>query len=144
MANDFPNINNCQKHGNSEQKITCLEQGLAADVNAPLFIPYIQKYEFEALLFSSDTGFLKYLNEESCQELEEVSRQFVNPEDINSTELPSYRLIDIIKRYECFQYNKVIFGNIFALEIGMEAMLTRCQRFASWIDQIGKTASHNS
>lgn len=143
LANDFPNTDDCQKRGNTSHRIDCLEQGLATDVNAPLFIPYIQKHEFEALLFSSDTGFLKYLNEQSCQELKKVSSQFATPEDINNTQPPSYRLIDIMKRYEGFQYNKVVYGNILALEIGMKAMLTRCQRFANWIDQLGKMASRN-
>ncbi len=142
LANDFPLADGCQKYSNAEQRITCLEQGLAAEVNAPLFVPYIQRHEFEALLFSSESGFLKYLSPQSCLELAEVGRQFANPEDINSTQPPSYRLIEIVKRCEGYQYNKVVYGNIFALEIGIEAMLARCKRFAEWIDRIGHLASH--
>jgi hypothetical protein len=141
LANDFPSTDNCLKYGNAEHRIACLEQALAVEINSQLFIPYIQRHEFEALLFSSHKGFLKYLSTESCQELEEVSRQFDNPEDINSTQPPSYRLIDIVGRCDHFLYNKVLYGNIFALEIGMEVMLARCQRFAAWIDQMGKLAS---
>lgn len=143
LGNDFPNSSDCRKGSDTDGQIDCLEQALASEVGATTFIPYVQKHEFEALLFSSNTGFSKYLGVASCRELETVSRQFLNPEDINSNRPPSYRLIDIIDRYEPFKYRKVIYGNIFALEIGIEAMLVRCQRFANWLDRLGKTASNH-
>ena len=143
LGTDFPGLQGCLNQSTTANRISCIEHELATDVDAISFIPYVQQYEFEALLFSSENGFLKYLNPKSCQALQEVSREFANPEDINNTQPPSYRLLDIVKRYEGFQYNKVVYGNILALEIGIDAMLARCQRFASWVDQMGKMASQN-
>lgn len=141
LGNDFPETTSCQTHKDISQRITCLEQALADATNSRFFIPYIQKYEFEALLFSSESGFRKYFGQNGCKELEEVNRQFANPEDINSTQPPSYRLVDIVGRHENFAYRKVLYGNILALEIGIEIMMIRCSRFADWIARLGHMAA---
>lgn len=144
LASDFPDVEPCRKQSNTDAQINCLEQALHKHIGSDLFIPYVQKHEFEALLFSLSTGFTNYLGTKSCKELEAVSQQFPNPEDINSNQPPSYRLTDILNRCEQLNYKKVIYGNIFALEVGIETMITRCERFSNWINKLGKTASHNS
>ena len=141
LANDFPNADNCRQYNRSEDKIACLEQSLAEVINAPTFIPYIQRHEFEALLFASDRGFNKYFKTETCERLADVSQRYPNPEDINNTEPPSYRIMNIVQHCEGFRYDKVTSGNILALEIGVEMMIATCPRFAVWVDQVGKLAS---
>lgn len=141
LASDFPKADNCQQYSRTEDRIACLEQGLLEAIDVPLFIPYIQLHEFEALLFASGKGFEKYFRAETCAKLAIISQRYPNPEDINNTEPPSYRLISIVQQYEGFKYDKVTFGNILALEIGIEMMLATCPRFATWIDKLSQVAA---
>ena len=99
----------------------------------PRFIPYIQLHEFEALLFSDNSGFEYYFNEKEYRKTAEIISSFNNPEDINSSPdgAPSKRLLAIKH-----DYNKVLEGNLIALEIGIDAILVRCPGFASWIQAI--------
>ena len=143
LENDFPNHDRCMSHSNANQRIDCLEESLANTVNSHLFIPYIQKHEFEALLFSQATGFQTYLTHSTCIELNKISSQFEDPEDINGENPPSYRLLKIFEKFESVKYNKRVYGNILALEIGLEPMFVRCQRFAKWVNQLGKLATHD-
>ena len=96
------------------------------------FIPYIQKHEFEAVLFSSNIGFERYF-EEIAKETQKIIDQYPNPEDINDQPhtAPSKRLLSLNP-----SYNKVNDGNIIALEIGIETMLEKCPRFKNWIETI--------
>ena len=57
----------------------------------------------------------------------------VIPEDINSipSGAPSKRLAAIKP-----DYNKVLEGNLIAMEIGINVILERCPRFALWIKKI--------
>ena len=69
--------------------------------------------------------------------LERIFNAFNNPEDIDDGRetAPSKRILSIIPDYE-----KVVFGNIIALEIGLSTMLTKCPRFNYWLTRlIGKT-----
>ena len=143
LPEDFPDTNLCREYSDINRQIDCLEQALSRQTGSDMFIPYIQKFEFEALLFSSSNGFAKYLEIKSCQELEKISQEFSNPENINGNQPLSYRLIYILNRCESLKYQKVIYGNILALAVGIDVMVIRCQRFANWIDQLGKLASHN-
>lgn len=58
---------------------------------------------------------------------------FNNPEDINSSPetSPSKRLLAISNKYD-----KVLEGNLIALEVGINAMLDSCPRFADWVSRI--------
>lgn len=141
LANDFPNAEGCQKYHRSEDRIACIEQGLTEAIAVPAFIPYIQRHEFEALLFASGKGFEKYFKASTCLKLNEIIHTYPNPEDINNTAPPSYRLLQIVEQYEGLKYDKVIFGNILALETGLETMLATCPRFALWIEKLSQAAT---
>jgi len=48
-------------------------------------IPYIQKYEFEALMFSKIDGFEIVMDDDKqLREIRNTIAEFPNPEDINS------------------------------------------------------------
>ncbi|GAB3707935.1 DUF4276 family protein [Spirosoma flavus] len=141
LGNDFPKYDDCQRFNRSEDRIACLEEGLYQAINTTTFIPYIQRHEFDALLFASENGFKNYFKGSTCAKLAEIIRDHPNPEDINNTEPPSYRLLKVVEQYEGFRYDKVNFGNILALEIGIETMLKTCPRFSSWIDKLRQAAT---
>lgn len=110
-----------------------MEKAIKNDINDWRFYPYIQLHEFEAVLFSSDKGFIKYFDEDNALELQEIVDKYENPEDINSTPdgAPSKRLLRIVP-----EYDKVMYGNIIALEIGITMILDRCPRFKEWVNTL--------
>lgn len=107
------------------------ERCIADDMNDVRFIPYIQLHEFEALLFSSNNGFLAYFPSSKALKTQDIINRYPNPEDINSTPqgAPSKRLLAIKENYD-----KVIEGNLIALEVGIHEMLEKCPRFKAWIE----------
>lgn len=97
------------------------------------FVPYIQKHEFEALLFSGTEGFNYLLDEESqLERIEEIMTEFPCPEDINggATTAPSKRLMAI------FNYDKTADSSDILELIGFDTIYSKCPRFSSWFDNL--------
>lgn len=118
---------------NHLERVEEMEQCIAEDINDHRFIPYIQLHEFEALLFSSNKGFENYFAEKEANSTQQIIETFKNPEDINSSPegAPSKRLLAIKD-----DYDKVIEGNMIALEVGFNDILAKCPRFKAWIDKL--------
>lgn len=118
---------------NHLERVEEMEQCIAEDINDHRFIPYIQLHEFEALLFSSNKGFENYFAEKEANSTQQIIETFKNPEDINSSPegAPSKRLLAIKD-----DYDKVIEGNLIALEVGFNDILAKCPRFKAWIDKL--------
>lgn len=126
IPTDFPghNITDCD----------CIEQAMHLDFDSnPNYIPYIQKYEFETLLFASIAGF-EFLLDDTGQidEIQRIISSYNNPEDINGgvTTSPSNRLKRI------FPYNKVNDSELICTEVSIETMCSRCPRFNDWINRL--------
>lgn len=99
------------------------------------FIPYLQKYEFESLLFSNMDKISEYL-ELSAQQKSKLQKGIPKvPEEINHDNPPSSRLIEIHKRYR-----KSIDGISIIKAIGMPQIKKKCPRFKGWIEQLKKIA----
>lgn len=133
LKTDFPKYQEAQKLNQAKDKVAFLENACAEVIGSSRFVPYIQLHEFEALIFSSRRGFDEYfshLTRRETEQLEAMFDQYPNPEMINdgSTTAPSKRLESIIPGYE-----KVLHGNIIALENGFPAILKACPRFKAWI-----------
>ncbi len=108
---------------------------MKADISPDLasrFIPYMQMHEFESLLFSDINVFKDNFDnrEMNFSILEKAIFEFDNPEEINSrpTLAPSKRLIDAIPGYD-----KIIYGNCIAMDIGLNKIRERCPLFNQWI-----------
>jgi hypothetical protein len=122
----------------ADQKIEILENGLIKDINHPNFIPYIQKFEFEALLFSNNQGFSSMYNEPSiAQATQAIIDEYDNPEEINNhpNTAPSKRIQKILAE-QGMTYDKVFEGNLIALEIGIHTILEKCPRFRAWVEKL--------
>lgn len=138
IPTSIPNYGNCIKNNISiDDKIACLENGMNQDIPFRNFFAYIQKHEFEALLFSSNKGFEEFYEGNIYQETQNIINQFPNPEEINNSPetAPSKRLIKIMQKFN-EDYQKVSDGNMIALELGMEIILEKCPRFKSWVEKI--------
>lgn len=120
---------------NHRERVDEIEKAIKKDIDDRRFYPYIQLHEFEALLFSSEKGFIKYFDEKDALQLKEIIDSYKNPEDINSSPegAPSKRIIRIIP-----DYDKVMYGNIIALEIGLGIIREKCPRFSNWINTLIK------
>lgn len=133
LPHDMPQYGESMKKPNKIEQIKSLEESLNEAVNDRRFFSYIQLHEFEALLFSSNKGFEYYFSEELAEKTASIISSYDNPEDINTSPegAPSKRLLAIK-----FDYNKVLEGNLIALEIGIKSILEKCLRFAGWINDI--------
>ena len=138
IPDNMPGYASAMRFSNSLDQIDNLERSLAEAIHDRRFVPYIQRHEFEALVFSSNAGFEKYCDEDQSRQTALIVESFQNPEDINSSpeNAPSMRLKALIPNYD-----KIILGNVLALEIGIGTILARCPRFSSWIDELIKRVS---
>ena len=133
LPNDMPNYAESMAITDKTQCVETLENAVDKSIGDSRFFSYIQLHEFEALLFSSNKGFEFYFSDEYANKTATIISSYNNPEDINSSPegAPSKRLLAIKP-----DYNKVLEGNLIALEIGINAIIEKCPRFAEWINDI--------
>ena len=97
--------------------------------------PYVQKHEFEGLLFSDVSVFESEIDfpNECVGALRTVRDEFATPEDINDNPetAPSKRIASVIPKY-----NKLLHGPLLADEIGLDAIRAECARFAAWVTRL--------
>ena len=110
-------------HGEIQQKIGW---------NQNRVLPYVQKHEFEGLLFSDVSAFSALVDAplESVDLLGNIRLGFATPEDINDNKAtaPSRRIKGVIPHYR-----KPLHGPLVAMEIGLEAIRAECPRFNEWM-----------
>lgn len=141
IPGNLPGYDDCMRNVDVSDRINCLQKRLKEDIcdnlDRPFFIPYIQQHEFEALLFSSNSGFEYCYGKEVFERTAKILEQYSNPEEINEspTTAPSKRLLQIIADYQ-----KIVDGNTIALAVGIEAILEKCPRFRDWIKTLIEVA----
>ena len=131
LPTDFPG------YTTDSQKVDSIEQGirtaLIPEVPVSLFLPYIQRHEFEALMFSDMNGFSALVDDaKSLAELEKIEQDYSNPEDINggADTAPSKRLGKIIN------YEKVPDSFLALSAMSVDAIRAKCPRFNRWVQQL--------
>ena len=102
--------------------------------------PYIQRHEFEGLLFSDVSVFAGLIEapDESVEALQNIRLQFQTPEDINDNEntAPSKRIKKVIP-----QYDKRVYAPLLAVEIGLDKIRAECPRFNDWVTNLESLGS---
>lgn len=133
IPNNMPEYGECMLLGNDTLRANAMEAALSRKLNDTRFVPYIQLHEFEALLFSNNKGFEEYFSSDQSSKTAAIISGFANPEDINSSPdtAPSKRILALEKGYD-----KVIQGNLIAMGVGIDDMLSKCPRFCSWVSRI--------
>lgn len=122
--------------GRGERSAVEIERAMDEAVgDVPCFIPYVQQFEFEALLFS-ETGTVHHAlggDAASRKQLEQARSAVQSPEEINDgyDTCPSRRLLRAYPRYD-----KVLQGPALAAKIGLARMREQCPRFASWLARL--------
>lgn len=132
IPNTIPHHDEISNRGTHIEQIEMMQKAIDEDIDDRRFFSYIQLHEFEALLFSSNKGFEKWM-EEKKEQTDDIVKKFPNPEDINTSTngAPSKRLLAIQPNYD-----KVMQGNLIALEVGIRQMLYKCPRFSQWVDML--------
>lgn len=102
---------------------------------------YVQRHEFEALLFSDVSKFGTVFDElpgNALTELGEIRRHFTTPEDINDSSItaPAKRILRLIPGYR-----KAVHGPELASEIGLTVIRGQCPRFNDWLTRIESLGS---
>lgn len=98
------------------------------------FIPFVMMYEFEALLFSDCQAFATGVGmPHLALRMTEIRNAFATPEEINDSpqKSPSKRLEVLIPGYQ-----KPLYGNVAASEIGLAAIRAECVNFANWLTRL--------
>lgn len=98
------------------------------------FIPYIQMYEFEGLLFSNPDGLATGIDQPALKHnFQRIRDDFETPETINNNwdTAPSKRILELYSGYQ-----KPLHGSLAAIEIGLVAIRAECRRFDAWLKRI--------
>ena len=99
--------------------------------------PYIQRHEFEGLLFSDVNGFstlgVPGIDAACLQSLRGIRHHFDTPEDINDDQAtaPSKRIEALIPRYR-----KRLHGPLVAELTGLGRIRAECPRFNEWVTRL--------
>ena len=99
--------------------------------------PYVQRHEFEGLLFSDVDRFstlgLPEIDEPCLENLRRIRHHFDTPEDINDDQAtaPSRRIQALIPRYR-----KRLHGPLVAEATGLERIRGACPRFDGWVRRL--------
>ena len=136
---NFPRWEESKLIVDSNARMDFLENAMRDEVDDSVrhrFLPYIQLHEFEGLLFSDPAVFARVIPQEDLvgqDELRKTVEAFDNPEMINTSKQtsPSHRLERIIRGYD-----KVVYGNYLAENIGLNRIRERCPRFNAWVAAI--------
>jgi Domain of unknown function (DUF4276) len=149
LPNDFPGKVQAQSMANSKDKANCIMQALVEALQETTinpeslrrFIPYIQMYEFEGLLFSDCIDLAFAIGQPQIRrKLQNIRDEFSSPEDINDSYItaPSKRLRNLYPGYD-----KPIHGSLASLEIGIDTIRKECKLFDQWLSQIEGLALQN-
>ncbi|MFW9622671.1 DUF4276 family protein [Bacteroides graminisolvens] len=116
-----------------EQIEEAVRENISSIIDRAKFLPYIQRHEIEALMYTNMDGFNYVVDkEESLNKLKEIINQYANPEDINSGSetAPSKRLMKI------FPYQKTTDGEIILEALPIDDIRSKCPRFNEWLENL--------
>ena len=142
LDTDFPEFEAAKKLISVSDRVQKLEAALHRVVvnevgcRPDRFIPHIQPYEFEGLLFADVTalsktepGWVRYLSQLSA-----IRNKFETPEHINDSyeTKPSSRLESLLQP----QYKKTRHGPLAAGRVTLETMEAECPHFRGWMTRL--------
>lgn len=141
LPSSFPGFDESKTISNHIERVVFLEDKMKEDIEAyqnerfSNYIPYIQLHEYEALVFSSTSGFeaLFENGEMDIRGVRSIVNRFPNPEDINDSPetAPSKRMKKLIPGYD-----KVVYGISLIEYTGIDIIIEKCPHFRCWIEKL--------
>lgn len=132
IPSDFPGFEIAMSYHNGAARAESLCNSLANELRDQRFIPYIQVYEFEALVLVEPERIRTYcqVSEKEIRRLANECRQFSSPEEIDggTHSHPKFR---IKKRVP--EYRENLFGHRIIRDIGLHKVRQRCPSFGKWL-----------
>lgn len=119
--------------------VTALEAAigeLVAGERRARLIPYVQQYEFEALLFAVPEQAVAWLGggDEQLTEMRRAVQRCGSPERVNDSPQtsPSHRMLALFGQ----PYDKKLHGPEIIEQAGLAAIRAECPRFNDWIGRL--------
>lgn len=141
LPEDFPGKREAVTLSNIKTKQNMINDRLVQQLSMHInesamrrFIPYIQLYEFEGLLFSDPKSMASEVGRpDLVDKFAAIRNKFETPEHVNNSTdtAPSKRI-----KNHFVQYDKVIHGSLIALEIGVKTICAECYLFDEWINKL--------
>lgn len=149
LPESFPGKKNANSLNTAKDKASHMKTALVEKLTSNLgeeavrrFIPYIQMYEFEGLLFSKPESLAASVGcDNTIGKFQEIRDAFDSPESINNSPqtAPSKRIEKL-----CVGYKKVIHGSIAAKDIGLGKIRRECSLFDAWLTELEDLADASS
>jgi len=143
LPDDFPKYEESIKILRPYEKVVFLENAMQEDIADFRFVPYIQLYEFEALILSNPQN-LEYEYFDRENEIAALQKQLEqhdnNAELINEGKYtaPSKRILKLIP-----EYDKVSVGAALASMEGMDNLKQHCRHFRDWIEKLEQLSQNH-
>ena len=133
---DFYGFHGKKDHGPNDLEKEILDRVcrlIGWEPDCSRIFPYVQRHEFEGLLFSDVDAIADELDlpEASRLELLRIREQVDSPEDIDDDDAPSRRIERLADGYV-----KRLHGPSIASRTGLPAIREQCPRFNDWIGRI--------
>ncbi|NOS75574.1 MAG: DUF4276 family protein [Methyloglobulus sp.] len=148
LDNEFPRFVESQTIVDVYQKVAYLESEFKQDIAqenhlfSERFIPYIQPYEFEGLLFTDIQKLIEFETDwrRSLAALQTVRNSFPTPEHINDgyDTKPSKQLENHLTK---IKYRKTLHGPLAIQSIGINNLCEQCKHFSEWYQQLNQLGS---
>ncbi len=149
LPGEFPGKQEAERQNTPSAKAQCLLNALMQQLKVALgpeplrrFIPYVQMYEFEGLLFSDPERLARGICQSDLSgSFQKIRKNFASPEDINDSPetAPSKRIKRIYPAYD-----KPVHGSLAALEIGLTCIRSHCPGFDAWLTKLGSLGQPNT
>jgi hypothetical protein len=135
LPKDTPGMTEIRGISNPYDMVAVIEESMKKEesLQRPVYLPYIQLHEFEALLFSNlDIVGEKYFDHD-IGPLRQCLAEKKNPELINNGEetAPSKRIRNCIA-----DYDKTTTGVDILVETGLTIIRSKCKHFDEWISKL--------
>jgi hypothetical protein len=141
LPEDFPGKKEAVTLNNIKSKQNMINDRLVEQLSQYIdensmrrFIPYVQLYEFEGLLFSDPASMASEIGRpDLVDKFVAIKNQFETPEHVNNSSdtAPSKRI-----KNHFIGYDKVTHGSLIALEMGVNKIRAECTLFDEWINTL--------
>jgi Domain of unknown function (DUF4276) len=122
---------------NPTSYVEALEDAFREDIGDIRFVPYLQLFEYETLLFSDPEGFRIFFDDcdKAIESLKEIAASVSSLEHIDDGEAtaPSKRIIALLPGYKG---SKTTAGPDIATIIGIDVLRAKCPHFGAWIARL--------
>ena len=138
LPHDFPGkAANMRVAANPTAYVLALEKAFESDIDQFRFFPYLQRHEYETILFADPEAFrIAFENcEAQVEQLKTIADSTPSIEHINDGEetSPSKRIIKVIPEYEG---RKSSAGPDIAAQIGLKTIREKSPHFDAWLSRL--------